>query len=253
MAYPTVIYGTDSQAYEVYSAAGNFGQSRYPIGTQLVVQDGRKWRFAMAGASTLVVGNVLTGVVPLATDVNMTPAAGAIGDRLITFTHGAAVTVANYFAEGYAVISVTPGGGDTYKILGHLALASAAAGDIVNLAPGNALRRDLSGTSRLDLINHPYSRVIQAPVTTLAAVPVGVAVSAPTTLKYCFVQTRGVAGVLGSGTNIAGTRGVAGVAAGAIGPETAVAATSKLEVTIGTIVRAAATAAWSSVFLTIDG
>jgi len=253
LAYPTVLYGTDNQAYEIYNASGVFGNSRYPLGTQLCLQDGRKFRFTMAGASTLTVGDVLTAMVPLTTDLNMTPAVGAVGDVLITFTHGAATTVANFFAEGYAVISVTPGGGDTYKVLGHLALTSAAAGDIVNLAPGNALRRALTTTSRLQLINHPYSRVIQAPGTTLAAAPVGVAISAPTTLKYCFVQTRGVCGVLGSGTNISGTRAVVGVAAGAASPETAVAATSKLEVTIGTVVAAAATAAWSSIFLTIDG
>ena len=95
MAYPTVLYGTDNQAYEIYAASGAFGKSRYPLRTQLVLQDGRKYRFAMAGLATLVPGNAITGVVPIATDVNMTAVATAAGARVVNFTHGAATVVAN--------------------------------------------------------------------------------------------------------------------------------------------------------------
>ena len=249
MAYPTLLYGTDNQAYEIYNASGVFGNSRYPLGTQLMLQDGRKYRFSMAGASTLVPGNAITSVVPIATDVNLTAVATAAGARVVNFTHGAATVVANYFAEGYVVVSVTPGGGDPYKILDHLALTSSGA-DLVNLAPGNSVRTDLTTTSRVDLINHPNSRVIASPATTVAAVPVGVAISAPTTLRFCFLQTRGVCGVLTSGTAIAGNVVGTGLGtAGAVGPIAALAT----QPIFGTVVRAAATGAWSSIFLTIDG
>lgn len=253
MSWPNVLYGPEGEQYSTYTAATTSPNSRggrWPLGTQLVLQDGRKFRFAEAGASTLVVGNALTGVVPLSTDVGLTAAAGVVGDRLITFTHGAATVVANFFAEGFAIISVTPGGGDTYKISDHLALQNATAGDIVNLAAGHALRTALTTTSRLDLISHPYSKVIQSPATTVAAVPVGVAITAPTTGKFCWVQTRGPVGVLTSGTAIAGDVVGTGLGtAGAVGPIAALAT----QPIFGTVIRAAASGAWSSINLTIDG
>lgn len=256
MSYPSVIYGApESLPYETYTIkAAQAMKSRMPLGTQLVMQDGRKFRHAVAGGTLLVVGNVITTATPISTDEDLTAAAGAIGDRLITFTHGAATTVANYFSEGYAVISVTPGGGDTYKIADHLALRNATAGDVVNLAGGHALRRALTTTSRVDLAGNPYAFVIQSAVTTLAALPVGVAVSAiPATSGSGWLQTAGACGVLTAGTVIGGNRAVVPTGtAGAAGPETAVAANSKIETTVGHVMVVGATGAWSTIFLTLD-
>lgn len=256
MAYPTVIFGPpDSMPYEIYSVtAAQAQKGRLPLGTQLVMQDGRKFRFAMNGGVLLVVGNAITQVLGLSTDEDMAAAAGAIGDRSITATHGAATAVANYFSEGYAVVSVTPGGGDTYKIDNHLALTSSGA-DTFNLAPGHALRRALTTTSRIDLASNPYAFVIQSAVTTLAALPVGVAVSAITaTSGSGFLQTRGICGVLTAGTVIGGNRVVVPTGtAGAVGPETATAANSKIESTVGMVALVAASGAWSSIYLTLDG
>jgi len=235
--------------------AANVQKGQLPLGTQIIFQDGRKFRYAMNGGTLLVVGNVITGATPIATDADLTAAAGAIGDRLITFTHGAATTIANYFSEGLVVVSVTPGGGDTYKIANHLALRNATAGDVVNLGPGHALRRALTTTSRLNLAPNPYAFVIQSAVTTLAALPIGVAVAAiPATSGAGWLATRGPCGVLTAGTVIAGNRAVVptGVA-GAAGPETAVAANSKIETTIGWIQQVAGNTAWSTIDLKIDG
>jgi hypothetical protein len=256
MSFPTVIFGPpDSMPYEIYTGvAAAARKSRLPLGTQLVTQDGRKFRFVMNGGALLVVGNVINSAIGIATDEDLTPAAGAVGDRLITFTHGAATTIANYFSEGIAVISVTPGGGDTYKISQHDALRNATAGDVVNLDAGHALRRALTTTSRVDLCANPYAFVIQAPVTTITSPPVGVAVSAITaTTGAGWVQTAGVCGVLTSGTVIIGNRVVnpAG-AAGAIAPETGVIGNVKIEVPVGTVLKVAATTAWSTIMLNID-
>jgi len=254
-----VLYGPDSQPYDFAAAVSpapgtgaDYGiaqRGAWPLGTQLELQDGRKFRYCLAGGTTLVVGNVITAAAIIATDINMTPAAGAIGDRLITFSHGAATVVLNYFAEGYAVISVTPGGGDTYKIANHLALRNATAGDIVNLAPGNALRRALTATSRLDLMAHAYAGVIQAAATTLTGAPVGVAVAAITNAQFGWLQTRGLVGVLGAGDLVVGANAVSPTGtAGAAGPSAA-----STSVDIGIVQSLAASAAWSSIYLLIDG
>ncbi len=257
-----ILYGPDSEVYSNYAvvtpipgSGANYGPAIThirPFGTQLVLQDGRKFRFAASGGSTLVIGNVLTAGVATASQQNLTAAAGAVGDRLATMTTGAS-TAANVFAQGYLIVSVTPGFADTYKIANH-ALMTSGAGDIVNFWPGNQLRNATSTSSKYDLIDNVYSRVIQSPATTLASAVVGVAITAPVTLRGCWIQTRGVVGALTAGTVIAGTRAVAASStAGSIAPETATAATSKLEVTVGFTVYAAASGAASTVFLTIDG
>lgn len=261
-----ILYGPDSEAYNVYAAAspappaipgvGGPGAAGgmmavrgiRPMGSQLVLQDGRKFRFGIAGGSTLVIGNLLSAGVATASQQNLTAAAAAVLDRILTMTTGAA-TAANVFAEGYANISVTPGLNDTYKIGGHL-LMTGGAGDIVNLAPGNAVRRVLSTASKIDLIDNPYSRVIQIPATTVASVSVGVAVAAALTLQGTWLQTRGACGVLTSGTAIAGDVVGPGLGtAGAVGPIAALAT----QPPIGWCIFAAASGAGSTIYLTIDG
>lgn len=258
MAYPTVIYGPEGEQFNTYARQTNPGDPGtggpvarlgiHPLGTQMVMADGRKFRFVLVGGATLVIGDALTSGVATASQQGLTPAAGAVGDRIITLTTGAA-TAANVFAEGFAHCSVTPGGGDTYKIAGH-ALMTAGAGDIVRLAAGHALRTAITTTTRIDLIDNPHSRVIQAPATTVASCPVGVAVSAPTTLRGAWVQTRGCVGVLGSGTLIAGDHVSTGLGtAGAVGPIAAIAT----QPIYGYCMRAAASGAWSLIYLTLDG
>ena len=266
MSFSSIYYGPDSEAYNLYAvtspAPGDNGiggpiayRGKYPLGKQLVLEDGRKFRFALNGGTLLVVADVIQAAAALATSVDNTAAAGAVDDRIITFTHGAATTVVNFFAEGYANISVTPGGGDTYKIASHAALTNATAGDVVNLAPGNALRRALTTTSRMDLVRHPYQGTLQAVTAVISGAPVGVAVSAIAANGTGWLQTRGACGVLTNGALIAGTRAVTpgAAAAGAVSPETAVSTDADVEITIGTTLTVAATTAWSTIFLMIDG
>ena len=261
-----ILYGPDSEPYNTYGAVspapgdnGPGGQiaqrGRHPLGHQLVLQDGRKFRFVLNGGTLLVVANTIQGAAALTTSEDNTTAAGAVADRIITFTHGAATTAVNLFAEGYAVISVTPGGGDTYKIASHLALQNGQAGDVVNLSPGNALRRALTTTSRMDLVRHVYQAVIQMPSGAFTGASVGVAVSAIPVTDFGWLQTRGACGVLSEGTILMGTRASvpAPTVAGAFGVETPTSADSDVESTLGFVMAVAAGGAWSTIFLTLDG
>ncbi len=285
-----ILYGPDSEAFSTYapvSPAPSGGpvttastpvfpaaappSYRYirPLGTQLVMQDGRKFRFSQAGGVALVVGNTIQSAAILSTDIDMTPltgtlptgfgGGGTVGDRGITFTHGAATTIINFFAEGFITVTITPGIGDAYKVASHIALASAAAGDQVNLWPGHAIRRALTSSSRVTLTQHPYGNVIQVPVTTLTGIPVGVAVAAmaanttATNLSSGWIQTRGLANVLTNGTLIIGepaTVPPTGVG-GACSPYAAGAAETGVQ--IGTVLSVEATTQASPIFLTIDG
>lgn len=284
-----ILYGPESLPYALSGDQGNVNnnvtattavagatgvpQGPYPLGTQLVLRDGRKFRYASVGATTLVVGNTIQGAVQLSTDVGQSAAASTeinpyngvattngLGTNAIGFTHGAATVIANFFAEGYAVISVSPGGGDVYKIAAHPAFANGAntPKDLVNLWPGQKIRRALTDTtSKVDLIQHPYSRVIQTPSTLPTGLVCGVAITPLTGASgrgnFGFLQTRGAAGVLTDNTSVViGQPAIAStVTAGAVSLVTTTnIITSPI---IGTFLRVAASAAWSTVYLTIDG
>lgn len=288
MPNEVIMYGPESLPY---SLAGDVGsknnnvaaqiavagvsgmpQGPYPLGRQLVLGDGRKFRYASVGATTLVVGNVIQASISLTTDQNQSAAASTsinpytntattngLNGAAIGLTHGAATVIANFFAEGFAFVSVTPGGGDCYKIAAHVALSNGAATppDVVNLWPGQKIRRALTDTtSKIDLISSPYSRVIQAPATLVTGVIAGVAITPLTGAtgrgNFGFLQTRGPCGVLTDNTTIVvGQPAITStVTAGAISLIT----TTNIIVStiIGQIMRVGASAGWSMVDLRID-
>ena len=240
------IYGLDGEQYNLYTAATDEPVvRRWPYGTQLEMQDGRAYRFAMAGGTLIVIGDLLQSPANVADDVGRTGIAAALGARSPTLTTGSAVT-ANEYSEGFFVVSVDPGKG-LYAIDNHLAGTTAVA---YNLAAGHAIRvAALTTTSRVDLIRNPYKGVIQAPATTPTAAPAGVAVSAIAATTGCgWVQTKGLAAVLTSGSLIIGNRAVASIGAGAVGPQ-AGAGLAIAEIDIGTVQRVAASGAWSTIRL----
>jgi hypothetical protein len=256
---PMIIYGPDSEPYNAYSAvvqapgaAGSGGpvaqRGVHPLGQQLVTADGRKFRFMLNGASTLTIGNVIGNAAIISTDRDLTAAAGLVGDRSVTFTHGAATTAINYFSEGFAVISVTPGLADTYRIANHEALGSGTSG-VVNFAAGHALRRVLSTSSKVDLVANPYASMVVVAATILQT-PLGVAVSALTAGQFGWVQSAGVCGVICTGTMTVGSPAVMLLSGGTAGtPAPAAAATNPV---VGRVLVVAATGAASTLFLTMD-
>mgnify|MGYP001568524978 CR=1 FL=1 len=242
MAFPTVIYGPEGEQFSTYTTR------RWPLGTQLRLPDGRNYRFCKAGGSALVVGNVIQTPANISTHVDLTVVSGAAGATQIVATLGAtnAATLDQY-AEGYAVVSVTPGAGHIYKIKGHAA-ADAAANITLDLMPGKTVEVALTTTSRLDLIYNPYDLVIQAPATTLTGNPVGVAVTAVAASAYGWIQARWLAAVLTAGTVVIGQLAISPTGtAGACGPQSATYVAT--ETILGQVRRVAATTAWSTISL----
>ena len=265
MSNANILYGPDSLAYETYDpvspapGAGFEGcnisqRGRYPLGTQLCLIDGRKFRFFLNGATLGVVGDVAQTAVVVTTDVDLTPTTptstlNAAGGRLLSFTHGAGTAVINQYAEGYAVISLAPGAAHTYRIAAHAALTSGGTGEIVYLAPGHQIRETLTTTSDIDLVPHPYSGNVQC-AATITGAPVGVYVTATPANDFGWLATYGITGVLTAGTLTIGSPAVAlltGGTAGAVAP-----ASAATQPVVGRVVRLAATAEWSSIFVTID-
>lgn len=197
----------------------------HALGTIAFTRDGRRFRYAQAGAVDLVVGNVLQASAQITTHQQMTPSAAAIGATKISVTPGATAGAADLYAEGLAIIDTTPGLGYAYGISGHAAIVASTL-FTVNLYAEDAIVIALTSSSRVSLQANPYKNVIQTPVTTLTGAGVGVCVYVIPATQYGWIQTGGQAAVL-----IAGTPGVGlavvipGTAAGAVVIDGAASAT----------------------------
>lgn len=253
MAYPTVLYSADGEQYNTYRNDNQI----LPYGTQMVMQDGRKFRFGRAGGTTLVAANVQQAGINTPNHVDTTAVATAINARAGVTTLGATAATVNDYREGYMVVSVTPDGGSIYVIGSHAAVASA--GEFTgNFAPGFALKAAWTTTSRIDLIRNPYRAAIEAVGTTVTAPIIGVAVmalaanSTNAALSHGWFATHGPCAVETDGTLVVGQRAVTAADAGELAPATGVIATYIVEQEVGIVMRVAADTAFSTIFLTID-
>jgi hypothetical protein len=192
------------------------------LGSRGITQDGRVFRYALAGAADLVAGNVIQSPAIIANHLAMTPSAQGIGTFSITATSGATAGAANLYAEGLIDVDTTPGNGYAYGVKDHLAIGSASL-FTVNLFTDDPLQVALTSSSRVGLIQNIYSGVIQSPVTTATGVIVGVAPYIIKATQYGWIQTAGLASVLVNGTPALGSTviGTSGTTAGAVDIATA--------------------------------
>lgn len=187
----------------------------HPLGTCGYDRFGRRFRFARAGASDLVVGNALQAQAELTAHQAMTPSAAAIGATTLSVTPGATAGAADLYAGGIAVIDTTPGEGYSYPIAGHAAITASTA-FTVRLARGWDVVIALTASSRVSLYPNPYRNVIQSP-TTLTNVPVGVCTYIITATEYGWIGDNGQFGTLIQGTPGVGLGvGTPGTAAGSV-------------------------------------
>lgn len=197
---------------------------KFSIGRRIATDDGRVFRWALAGAVDLVVGNVIQAAAPVPNHLALTPSAAAIGATQVLATLGATAATANQYAGGYLQVDTTPGNGQNFLITGHAAVLSGGV-ITVNLSPQTPVVVALTGSSRVGLIANPYSGVIQVP-TTKTALVVGVAISIVPAGGCGWIQTWGSACALCDATTPAITAPVVNSAAtaGAYGKWTTAAA-----------------------------
>lgn len=208
--------------------------AQHPLGTRGYTDDGRVFRYAKAGVSDLVAGQVLQSpaIVPghlalaLATSVGAT----TIGSITIGATCASSVA-ANLYADGYLQTGAGVGQGYNYRISSHAAVSTGATGTF-NLYPEDALVVALGTTSLVSLIANKYNGVIQAPATTATGVIVGVAAYIITATQFGWIQTWGDCPVLCSGAGALGDP-LVGISATAGGAATATAASLLVNPVIG--------------------
>jgi hypothetical protein len=195
------LWGPEGEQFNQYT------NQRWPLGTALNFQDGRKFRFCENGATLAVAGNLYQSPVPdAAFDTLVLAANGAIGDRTVSITTGAAAVVAGDLDGGYLVTEAVAGAGEGRLYLidkGTPAIATTATGN-VNLAGGAGLQTAITaGSDTITLIKNPYKDLIIQPSPPTALL-IGVAIAAIAANSFGWVQTRGPAVCLIDGTVVIG-------------------------------------------------
>lgn len=180
-------------------AQDNFSSSStklHALGTQQFTEDGRAFRYALAGAVDTVPGKLYQGAVPLANHLANTPPAVAIGDTQFEYTPGATAGAAGLYEDGYLQVDTTPGEGYTYQVLSHGAISSSTA---FTLRLRDKIQVALTTSSRVGLLPNKWKNIIVCP-TTITAKVVGVPACIITAAQYGWVQERGPCSVLINGT-----------------------------------------------------
>ena len=174
-----------------------------PLGTYMETNDGRGFRYMKVGAVATVPGMAYQSSALDATNLQpsggLAVAAAAVGTNVVTITASITLT-ANQLAGGYMSIDVTPGQGQLYKIKSNTAVSSAA-NCVVTLEDN--IRVALTTASRCILTPNPYNGIVVDPGTATGCC-VGVAHTIIAAGDYGWIQTKGVASCLFTGTGVAG-------------------------------------------------
>lgn len=213
--------------------------------------DGRTYRYALAGASALVKGNLLQESAEDTTYENMAiGTAGAVGDQFLQVTNGTATITSQQF-EGGSIGVYTAGTvaiGDEYKITG--VTGTLTTGGALNVWLDRPLRYAYTTSAKVVMKRSPWSGVIQAPASTQTGIAVGVAIYEIPAASYGWVQTHGECTVLSDGSTFAVGSDL-GTPSGTAGCVTVYAA-GTTHMRVGVSREAAASAHGISAFLQID-
>lgn len=158
------------------------------LGSIAETAGGRVYRYAKAGASNLVAGNLQVNADLVANHTNRTVAAAvAAGSREVTVSIGATAATLDQYKNGFLTVNDATGEGISYAIAGNAAADSSGTLRVLLDEPVVvALTTSSEVTAKLNTYD---SVVISA--TDQADQPVGVPNTAVTAAYYFWVQTRG--------------------------------------------------------------
>jgi hypothetical protein len=238
---------------DIYSSSSTVPGAQQ-VGQLGVTPEGKMFRYALAGGSSLTVGDLLQASANdtqfIAMAVPATQAIASAGTvQNVQVTNGTTTVTVHQFDGGSVVVDTTPDGGSEYTIVGH-DNKSVTSGGTLNLVLDHPLQTAWTSSTKVTMKRSPWSGVIQFPATTQTGIPVGVAVYALTNATYGWVQTHGPCAVLSDGQTFAVGSEV-GTPSGTAGSVTVFAA-GTTHTAVGYTQQAQSNGHWISVFLQID-
>ena len=247
-----VIYGGVASPQSAYETSA----TKYHAIGELGILADRVFRYARV-SGTSIANNVLCQS-PVVVG-NHTAQTGAltgfsIGRRTFTAVLGATAADADQYTDGYIKIqSSTIGAGQIYKIAGHGAIGSAGT---LPITLYDSIITTPTGTVTWSLVRNPWSDIIITPVTTQTNMNCGVPLVTTGTGTavapvYVWLQTRGLASVLGGTSDIVAGTGIIGQGstAGTVAVEAATDITQRVGVGFASLIT---DNIYQTVFLMID-
>ena len=197
MSFPNRIYG-DFGAEKVTNTT-----KKRSLGTILELPDGREFKYVLNGSGAITSGKLASSAAMIGNhDMDLTTAAASVGDTSITVTLGGTAATKDQYADGYIYTNDGTGEGQIYRIASNPA-ADSSATLAVTLASNDAVSVALDSTTESGLAVNPYSGIVVSP-TSVTNRTLGVTATDIAANAYGFVQTKGLASVLVSGTVVAG-------------------------------------------------
>ena len=198
MSFPNRIYG-DFGAEKVTNTT-----KKRSLGTILELPDGREFKYALNGGSEITSGKLASSAVMIGNhDMDLTTATTAVGANSVTVTLGGTAATNDQYADGYLYTNDGTSEGHVYRIASNPAADSSATLE-VTLASNDEIKTALTtGDTLSGLVVNPYSGVVVSP-TSITNRTLGVTATTIAANAYGFVQTKGLASVLVSGTVVAG-------------------------------------------------
>lgn len=203
MGFPNVIYGDYSDhRVTATSRIGNL-----PLGTKMVLPDGREFRHAHVSATALVAGKLYQQEAYAAGTGNIKSLAVIAGSALIN-TKTISVTMSatgamtkDQYQDGYVFVPASTGAGYVYKVK---SCSSAAAGSTSVITLYDDLEVSLAGgTTTVGVRVNEYDNVLLTTANTVGVGTLaGVSACSAAANSYVWLQTKGPAPILTDNTTL---------------------------------------------------
>lgn len=238
---------------------------KYALGYRIEDSDGNVYRYGHFGADTargvVVAQDVSESSLGDSDNVIVASASctvttdGTVGSSYFEVTAGNStipITV-NEFAGGRLVIIDDKGEGYTYNIIGNT--ANATEGSTIRVQIREKLQSALDATSDFIIMGNRYANLEIASNGTDCIVAGVTCRSMTTTRPYGWVQTKGVVGILTSGTNVIGENiALSSATSGAVGcySDATVAASLTVDQVLGACLIAGDTSGHGVYYINVD-
>ena len=252
MAFPTTIFGKLKDVYKTSAT------KVLPLGTRMVLPDGRVFRYAKNDSTELAKGKLCATCSQNAGDVidMVLDAAIPVGDvSTVGVDKVSSVDwAADDFKEGYLYVNDAAGEGQIWQVKASAACgtSSGAAATITVEPESYCVTALTSSASKMGIVKNIYDDVRVKPALdgdTLLGVPVGVPIVTIAASRYFWIQTWGPCPVLTVGTlRVAEQAGIGTSTSGAVG---AMGPTTGEAASYGRTIVLEATTDYSLIFLTI--
>lgn len=217
------------------------------IGETIRLSNGDIFRYSLAGASALSAGKLGQAAAQAANHTNRTATATAAGLITLSLALGATAAVKDEYGDGWAMVNVAPGAGQSLRIQGHSAVSSSGT---ISLDLQDPVKVALTTSSKVTLVHNPNKLVVEG---TSAIIPAsGVPTVAVTASYFYWAKTHGPTPVLNDGALTTGGILIAGSVAGSVKDQADVTA-PVTEVQVGVAAfGAGADTEYRPILLTID-